>query len=109
MNQYRTTYGVEPLLAAIGEPVSTYYQRAQFAISDRMWSDAALCDRIWTIWDRSRRSYGCPRVHAVLTRHGVRVGRKRVERLMRELGIQGAHLRRHWRTTRSGPARQRRS
>jgi putative transposase len=38
----------------------------------------------------------------MLARDGIRVGRKRVERLMRQLGIQGAHLHKHWKTTRQG-------
>jgi transposase InsO family protein len=40
-----------------------------------------------------------------LRRQGVRVGRKRVERLMRTHGLQGAHLRRGWRhgSTRQNP------
>jgi putative transposase len=36
----------------------------------------------------------------MLAREGIRVGRKRVERLMRQLGIAGAHLHKHWKTTR---------
>jgi putative transposase len=36
----------------------------------------------------------------MLAREGIRVGRKRVERLMRQLGIQGAHLHKPWKTTR---------
>src|SRR5829696_6612703 len=48
----------------------------------------------------ARRSYGAPRIHAMLAREGIRVGRKRVERLMRQLGIAGAHLYKHWKTTR---------
>ena len=63
-------------------------------------ADAAVAERISAIWERSRRSYGAPRINAMLVREGIRVGRKRVERLMQQLGIQGAHLHKHWKTTR---------
>ena len=45
-------------------------------------------------------------MHATLQRRGVAVSRKRVERLMRHAGLQGAYLRRKWRTgsTRQNPA-----
>ncbi len=59
--------------------------------------------------DRSRRTYGSPRIHAS-THHAdlreavVRVGRKRVARLMRAHGLQGVH-RRSWRhATKTDPA-----
>ncbi|MEV4747586.1 MULTISPECIES: IS3 family transposase [unclassified Streptosporangium] len=42
-------------------------------------------------------SYGAPRVHAELTL-GLAVNRKRVERLMRQAGLQGAYRRRGRRT-----------
>ncbi|MFI5490400.1 IS3 family transposase [Micromonospora echinaurantiaca] len=44
-------------------------------------------------------------MHAMLRRQGRRVGRKRVERLMRDAGLQGAFLRKKWRipSTRSNP------
>jgi transposase InsO family protein len=60
-------------------------------------ADAAVAERIEASWERSRRTHGAPRIHA---REGIRVGRKRVERLMRQLGIQGAHLHKHWKNTR---------
>jgi putative transposase len=97
---HRHTFGVAPLLAAIGEPVSTFYDRISREPSRRAVADAALAERIEAIWERSRRSYGAPRIHAMLAREGIRVGRKRVGRLMRQLGIQGAHLHKHWKTTR---------
>jgi transposase InsO family protein len=97
---HRHTFGVAPLLAAIGEPVSTFYDRTSRERSPRGLADAALGERIEAIWERSRRTYGAPRIHAMLAREGIRVGRKRVERLMRQLGIQGAHLHKPWKTTR---------
>lgn len=63
-------------------------------------ADAAVAERIEAIWERSRRTHGAPRIHAMLAPEGIRVGHKRVARLMRTLGIQGAHLHKHWKTTR---------
>jgi len=62
-------------------------------------SDAQLAAAVAAVHQRSRRTYGSPRVHRELRAHGVRVGKKRVERLMRENGIQGRSKRRYKRTT----------
>jgi putative transposase len=97
---HRHTFGVAPLLAVIGEPVSTFYDRTSRTPSARAVADAAVAERIEAIWERSRRAYGAPRIHAMLAREGIRVGRKRVERLMRQVGNQGAHLHKQWKTTR---------
>ena len=49
---------------------------------------------------RSRGVYGAPRIHAELRlEHGIRVGRKRVARLMKAADISGIRPRKRWRTT----------
>jgi putative transposase len=54
------------------------------------------------IYSRSRCTYGSPRVHAELARLGMRCGRKRVARLMRERALIGVHARRRWRRAKPG-------
>jgi putative transposase len=49
---------------------------------------------ILEIHERSRRTYGAPRVHAELRRLDQRCSRKRVARLMRASGLVGVHARR---------------
>ena len=73
---------------------------ANRAPSDRALSDAWLTERIREIHEANRGVYGAPRMHAELRlAHGIRVGRKRVERLMRAAGISGLVPRKRGRTT----------
>jgi putative transposase len=68
--------------------------------SDRALADAWLTERIKQIHDSSRGVYGAPRIHAELRiAHNIRVGRKRVARLMKAGAISGVRPRKRWRTT----------
>jgi putative transposase len=68
--------------------------------SDRELYDAFLLERIKEIHAASGGTYGSPRVHAELRlEHGVRVGKKRVERLMAAAGLEGIPVPRKARTT----------
>ena len=68
--------------------------------SERALGDEVLSSIIARIHTESRRTYGAPRVHAELRLgSGIRVGRKRVARLMRQQGLAGVHRRRRPRTT----------
>jgi putative transposase len=68
--------------------------------SARAVADARLSERIAAIHADSRKTYGSPRVHAELRLEDhLRVGRKRVERLMRLAELSGQVKRRRGRTT----------
>ena len=54
------------------------------------------------IYNRSRCTYGSPRVHAELARLGVHCGRKRVARLMRAQALVGVHARKRYRRAKPG-------
>ena len=68
---------------------SGYYAWRNRVVSDRVIDDAVLTQKIKTIHSQSDGIYGSPRVHAALQKQGIKVARKRVERLMREAGLKG--------------------
>ena len=78
----------------LGVSVSGYWAWIKRAPSDRALYDAWLIERIRAIHAASKGRYGSPRVHAMLRRQGIRVGEKRVARVMRAAGLQGAFRRR---------------
>ena len=62
-----------------------------------------LSQQICAIHERSRGTYGMPRVWAELRYEGIYCSRKRVARLLRLAGLQGCHRRKGPRTTRRKP------
>ena len=85
---------------ALGLSASGYYAWRARPESARETSNRALIEDIRLIHAESSGTYGSPRIHAVLRGHGRRVGRSRIERLMRRAGLRGlAALPRRARTT----------
>jgi putative transposase len=79
---------------------SGFHAWARREPSPRSVADQALSERIAEIHAGSLKTYGSPRVHAELRlEDGVHVGRKRVERLMRDAGLSGQVKRRRGKTT----------
>jgi putative transposase len=97
-NQATHSVGVMCRLLHISR--SGFYAWLERPMSDRDRSDLALTGKIEAIHRRSKGVYGSPNIHAELAdEHGIRVGRKRVARLMRSAGLRGATLRRYVVTT----------
>jgi len=81
---------------------SGYYGWRDRPLSGHARRDVELTALIHGIHERAHRTYGARRVHAELREaYGVRVGRKRVARLMRQAGLQGVQKRRFVCTTRA--------
>jgi putative transposase len=102
---HRERFGVEPICETLGVSASAYYQRATGERSARAVDDERLFAIIETLHTENYCAYGSRRMWKALLRKGERVGRSRVERLMRQNGIQGAKRRgKPWRTTKSDPS-----
>lgn len=76
-----------------------YYSWRYRAPSKRTLEDGRLLGLIRKVHQGSREIYGSPRVHAALKRAGETVGKRRVERLMREHRIQAVSERLYRRMT----------
>jgi putative transposase len=96
----KASFPVAVLCKVLSVSRSGYYDWRDRPPSRRSRQDAALTVKIYEIHQRSRETYGSPRVHAELRSIGVRCGRKRVARLMRKEGLRGCIRGRRKRTTR---------
>jgi putative transposase len=102
-------WGVEPICAALREqgiPIapSTYYEHRTRRPSRRAARDAELKPAIVRVHAANYGVYGARKVWLALHREGVAVARCTVERLMRDLGLEGARRGGRRRTTIPDPA-----
>jgi putative transposase len=94
---------VAQLCAALGVTRSGYHAWLKAEPGKRQREDLDLTERIRANHVRHRKRYGAPRHHRELRAQGVRCGRKRVARLLRQAGLRGLCPRRFVpRTTLSG-------
>jgi putative transposase len=78
---------------------SGFHAWARRPPSARAIADIALTERIHTIHTQTRKVYGSPRIWLELRDGGERIGRKRVERLMRHAGLSGLIEKKYKKTT----------
>lgn len=96
----KAEHSIAMMCRVLGVSRSGFHAWATRPLSRRAVEDRCLTERIVAIHAANRRVYGSPRIHAELRlEHGIRVGRKRVERLMRNAGLSGLIARRRGRTT----------
>jgi putative transposase len=96
----QATHTVRGMCRLLGVSPSGYYAWDGRPMSTRERVDIGLTAKIDAIHRRSNGTYGAPMIHAELADdHGIRVGRKRVARLMRAVRLRGVTLRRYVVTT----------
>ena len=94
IDEHRAVHGVESICQQLPLSVSTYYwhkehKRQPEKLASRVKRDQILLPDIRRIWDGNQQVYGARKVWLQLNREKIAVARCTVERLMKQLGIQG--------------------
>jgi putative transposase len=99
IDQHKHRYGVEPICRVLPIAPSTYYQHTKRPRSARAVRDAQLKVEIRRVHAEHFGVYGARKVWRQLHREGIAAARCAVERLMRELGLEGVRRGKACRTT----------
>jgi putative transposase len=102
----QAAYPIATMCRLLGVSASGYYAWAKRTPSRRAQENAALLREIRAAHATSRGTYGAPRIWVELAARGLRVGRKRVARLMAAAGLVGVSRRRFVTTTVRGEGRR---
>jgi len=78
---------------------TAFYRWLIVPVSQRKLQDKIIKEQIVKIYKESRKTYGSPRIRRKLSKKGFHCGKKRIERLMREAGIQAIQKRKFKVTT----------
>lgn len=107
IDAHRDRFGVEPICRTLQVAPATYYAARSRPPSARALRDAELTVEIARVHKDNFEVYGVRKVWRQLGREGIAVGRDRVARLMRELGIAGVVRGKPRRTTTPAPTADR--
>jgi len=102
---HQAVHRIATMCRVLGVSPSGYYAWRKRPLAPRARADVELTAQIQVVHRESRGTYGAPRIHADLAAQGVWVGRKRIARLMRTLGLQGVSRRKVRTTVRDATAR----
>ena len=100
MKANQASHPVRLMCRLLGVSASGFYVGRERGRSRCALANIALTAQIHAIHERSRESYGAPRIHAELVdAYGLHVGHNRIARLMKSAGLRGISRRRFVRTT----------
>jgi len=94
IGEHRSEYGVEPICRVLPIGPSTYHEpvaqrRDPSRLSPRAQRDEAMRPVVRRVFDANFKVYGVRKVWRQMQREGFQIARCTMERLMRDLGLQG--------------------
>jgi putative transposase len=89
IDEEKSHHSISRMARVLGVTAAGYHAWSKRAPSPRRLQDARLKECIAGHFEASHGTYGSPRILDDLADEGIRISRKRVARLMRELGIAG--------------------
>jgi putative transposase len=99
MRAEKACFTISAMARVLGVTRQGYYAYVERPPSPRARAEAELCVEVKNIFEESEQTYGSPRVfHELLTR-GHRIGKTRVERALRGMGLTPPRPRRYCKTT----------
>jgi putative transposase len=101
MKEHRDRYSLHNMCKVLKVSRSGYYAWKSRRPSKRQRMNEELLESIREIYKKNRKVYGSPRITDQLNDNGIRCGKNRVARIMRENGIRAYVRKRFRRTTES--------
>jgi len=98
MQEQRERFRLQSMCKVLNVSRSGYYAWKRLTPSNRQRFNEELLESIREVYKKSRKVYGSPRITDELNDHGIRCGKNRVARIMKDNGIR-AYVRRKFRRT----------
>ncbi|MGL5821923.1 MAG: IS3 family transposase [Sarcina sp.] len=91
------------MCSILGIPRSTYYSKVNSKKSNREIENEGIKESIVRIYNDSKCVYGAPRIHATLIKENINISLKKVQRLMKDLGIRSITIKKYRPTSSKKP------
>lgn len=95
INDNKREYGVRSLCEILNISVSTYYNYLTNKILNKRDEEEYIKQMIKEVYIENRRVYGVNKMYFALRKKGVNIGKKKVQKIMRELSLYPITLRKH--------------